>query len=239
MFVCLSHSPSRLYIWILTSDAFIAALRSFIARRGKPKLIMSDHGTNFVGAHRELQEMYDSLGEQRTIGDLSDFCSTQGIQWKFIGSSFWWTVGGSRLTVKSMKFHFKSVVGDTKLDFEELMTVLTQIESCLKSRTLTFLPTHDDDGIECLTPGHFLIDQPLESIPDSSFSYRSLSLLKRWDLCQSLVHHFWKRWSSECLISLRRTNKWLQPTRNLQVNDIVILKDENLVPTKWPLATML
>ena len=223
----------------LTSEAFIAALRRFIARRGKPRLIMSDHGTNFVGAHRELQEMYDFLSEQRTQGHIADFCSIRNIQWKFIPERAPHFGGLWEAAVKSMKFHFKRVIGDTKLDFEELTTVLSQIESCLNSRPLTSLPTHDDDGVECLTPGHFLIGQSLETIPDSAFSYRSFSLLKRWDLCQSLVRHFWKRWSNEYLISLRRSNKWLLPSRNLQVNDIVILQDENLIPAKWPLAKVL
>ena len=34
----------------LTSEAFIATLRKFISCRGKPSLIWSDNGTNFVGA---------------------------------------------------------------------------------------------------------------------------------------------------------------------------------------------
>ena len=38
----------------LTSDAFVATLRRFVAYRGKPTLIWSDHGSNFVGASREL-----------------------------------------------------------------------------------------------------------------------------------------------------------------------------------------
>ena len=41
----------------LTTDAFIATLRRFIARCGKPSLIVSDHGTNFVGALRELKTL--------------------------------------------------------------------------------------------------------------------------------------------------------------------------------------
>jgi len=187
----------------LTSDAFIAALRRFTARRGKPSLIVSDHGTNFVGTNRELREMYDFLNEQKARSEISDFCSTQNIQWKFIPERTPHFGGLWEAAVKSMKFHFKRVIGDIKLSFEELTTVLTQIESCLNSRPLTSLPAHDDDGIEALTPGHFLIGQPLESIPDSSFSYRSLSLLKRWDLCQSVVRHFWKRWSNEYITSLR------------------------------------
>jgi hypothetical protein len=45
----------------LTTDAFIAALRRFIARRGRPVLIWSDHGSNFVGADRKIQDMIKFL----------------------------------------------------------------------------------------------------------------------------------------------------------------------------------
>ena len=84
---------------------------------------------------------------------------------------------------------------NVKFTFEELTTLLTQIEAVLNSRPLVPLPS-DDDGIEALTPGHFLIGQPLESIPDPSSSYGSLSILRCWDLVQALVRHFWKRWPS-------------------------------------------
>ena len=66
----------------------------------------------------------------------------------------------------------------------------------------------DDDGIEILTPGHFLIGQSMCSLPDPAFSYHSISLLKRWDLCQNLTHHFWRRWSEEYLMSLNQYNQW-------------------------------
>ncbi len=105
-----------------------------------------------------------------------------------------------------MKLHLSRVVGNAKLTFEELTTVLTQIESCLNSRPLVLLSC-DDDGIKPLTPGHFLIGRPLEALPDPAFSYRPISLLRRWDLCQTLVRHFWQRWSSEYLASLQKLNK--------------------------------
>lgn len=53
-----------------------------------------------------------------------------------------------------MKTHLKRVVGNAKLTFEELSTVLAQIESCLNSRPLVALPS-DEDAIEALTLGHF------------------------------------------------------------------------------------
>ena len=71
------------------------------------------------------------------------------------------------------------------------------------------------------------------ALPDPAFSYRSFTLLKRWDLCQQLVRHFWQRWSCEYLTTLNKFTKWCYPQRNISVGDIAILRD---VPTRWPLA---
>ena len=68
----------------LTTEAFIATLRRFISRRGKPTVIWSDHGTHFVGASRELRELVEFLNKQKSVKDISDFCSTQSIRWDFI-----------------------------------------------------------------------------------------------------------------------------------------------------------
>ena len=35
---------------------------------------------------------------------------------------------------------------------------------------------------------------------------------------------------------LNKFCKWKNPTRNLKVGDVMILKEDNLFPTKWPLA---
>ena len=126
-------------------------------------------------------------------------------------------------------------MGETKLTYEELTTTLTQIEACLNSRPLIPLP-EDSEGLEVLTPGHFLIGKPLMALPNSSESRQPISMLRRWNLCQRLTIHFWNRWSKEYLITLNRLSKWQSPTQNLQVNDIVCLRDEPTIPTKWPLA---
>ena len=57
-------------------------------------------------------------------------------------------------------------MGGIHLTFEELTTVLTQIEACLNSTPLTPLPL-PEDGIETLTSGHFLIGAPSEALPDT------------------------------------------------------------------------
>ena len=219
----------------LTTDAFVATLRRFTSRRGKPSLIWSDHGTNFVGAAHELNELYEFLQQQKTQGVISHFCSSQGISWNFIPEHAPNFGGLWESAVKSMKVHLRRIVSNVKLTFEEFTTVITQIEAVLNSRPLVSMPS-DDDGIEPLTPGHFLVGKPLESLPDHSFSYRPLTLLRRWHLCQSLVRHFWKRWSTEYISTLRHFTKWHHPNRNIQIGDVVILQDDNLVPLKWPLG---
>ena len=128
---------------------------------------------------------------------------------------------------------------DVKLSFEEFTTILTQVEACLNSRPKVYTNSSDDDGIEILTPGHFLIGQPLCSILDPAFSDRSLSLFKRWDMCQYQVRHFWNRWSEEYLTSLNKYSRWYRQSKNLEVGDVVLLKEDGIIPTVWPMARII
>jgi len=64
----------------LTTDAFIACLRRFISRRGIPSLIWSDHGTNFIGAARELKDLYKFLHSNQTQASVTDFLSTHNVK---------------------------------------------------------------------------------------------------------------------------------------------------------------
>ena len=113
----------------LTSEAFIACLRRFIARRGKPSHIWSDHGTNFVGANRELKELVEFLSEQKNAKKVSEFCSSQKIDWSFIPEHAPHFGGLWEAAVKSLKTHLKKVTLNVKLTFEEVCTFLTQIEA--------------------------------------------------------------------------------------------------------------
>ena len=220
----------------LSTESFIACLRRFVARRGKPSSMWSDHGTNFVGANRVLKELYAFIRSTKTEEAISDFCSTQGITWHFIPERAPHFGGLWEAAVKSFKTHLTRVIGNSKLNFEEMTTVLTQVEACLNSRPLGTLPHNDDDGIEVLTPGHFLIGRPLQALPDHPHSSQSLGLLRRWYLCQGLVRHFWQRWKNEYIVALRRYSKWKRPIDNFQVGDIVVIKEDNLVSSHWSIA---
>ena len=164
------------------------------------------------------------------------FCNSINVEWRFIPEKAPYFSGLWESTVKTTKIHLARVVGSVKLTFEEFSTILAQVEACLNSRPLTPVSVADDDGIEVLTPGHFSVGKPLTAVPDPSFSYRSVSLLRRWHVCQNLVRHFWQRWCKEYLSAINKYNKWHSPTRNIAIGDIVLLQESGLVPTKWPLG---
>ena len=145
---------------LTAEEAFLACLRRFVARRGKPESIWSDHGTNFVGANHILKDLYKFLRRQDTDESITNFCSAQGIKWEFIPEKALHFGGLWEAAVKSFKRHLSHVT-NVKLKFEELSTTLSQIEACLNSRPLV-ASAEDVDGIQASTPGHFLIGTLLD-----------------------------------------------------------------------------
>ncbi|GFS52306.1 pao retrotransposon peptidase superfamily [Trichonephila clavipes] len=71
----------------LTTDSFIATLRRFSARRGAPRHIYSDNGTNFVGARRTLDEIRKLWLSLPTNEAISYYLSKSSIDWHFIPPS--------------------------------------------------------------------------------------------------------------------------------------------------------
>ena len=191
----------------MTSEAFIAALHCFIAWRGYPSLLWSDHGSDFISANHELKEFNQLLKSQVAQGITSECCFVRNFEWKFIPEHSPHFGGLWESTVKSVKMYLQRIIRTVKLTFEELTTVLTQVEACLNSRPLMSVNSHNDDAIEIFTPGHFLIGRSLTSLPHPEISYRSVFLLCRWHLCLSVVRHFWNRWSAEYLSTLNKYGK--------------------------------
>ncbi|XP_043263595.1 uncharacterized protein LOC122403875 [Colletes gigas] len=62
VFICFATKAVHLeVVGDMTTEAFIAALKRFVARRGICRNIYSDNGTNFVGASNEMAEVHQTL----------------------------------------------------------------------------------------------------------------------------------------------------------------------------------
>ncbi|GFX92565.1 integrase catalytic domain-containing protein [Trichonephila clavipes] len=217
----------------LTTDAFLATLKRFVARREKCATISSDNAKNFVGANRELKRLHNLLKfpEEK----LSSYLSSEGISWNFMpprAPNFGglWEAG-----VKSFKFYLKRAVGNLKMTLEEFLTIITQIEGILNSRPITPL-SEDIDDLEVLTPGHFLIGRPITSISEPNLLDKTENTLSRWQKLTKIVQHIWTKWSRDYLNNLQQRNKWQFHKDNVKLNTMVLIKDDNLPVNKWSLG---
>jgi len=122
---------------------------------------------------------YNTLQRPTQMTRVQDFLTTEGNDWRFIpphGPHF----GGLwEAAVKSMKYHLRRTLGAQLATYEELNTLLVEIEACLNSRPLCALP--NDPHTSYLSPGHFLIGEPL--------SYPLLTILiSKWIECPGSRH---------------------------------------------------
>ncbi|XP_074031851.1 uncharacterized protein [Leptinotarsa decemlineata] len=221
LFICATTKAIHLeLVSDLTTQAFLAALRRFIARRGRCSRILSDHGTNFVGASRILTKLF------------KEACDIQQITWSFQAPAAPHFNGLSEAGIKSVKSHLIRIIGSQILTFEEFYTLLTQVEAILNSRPL-YSMSSDPHDLSVLTPGHFLTQEPLTVLPDPDLSHLRLNQLDRWQLLQKLHQDIWKRWHNEYLHTLQQRQKWLNKTNILSPGDLVIIKNENVPPLNW------
>lgn len=117
------------------------------------------------------------------------------------------------------------------------MTFLTQIEACLNSRPL-ILESSDSNDPGALTPGHFLIGGPIIALPNKDLCHIPANCLKYWQLIEQSTQVFWNLWRRDYLNTLQQRSKWKLVKNNLKVNDIVLVTEDNILPTQWPLAVI-
>uniref|UniRef100_A0A8D8CN12 (northern house mosquito) hypothetical protein n=1 Tax=Culex pipiens TaxID=7175 RepID=A0A8D8CN12_CULPI len=219
----------------LTTDAFIAALHRFVARRGLPSDVYSDNATNFAGASSELHELYALLTQQLTKDALQEFCLPKEIRWHFIPPRSPHVGGLWEAGVKSAKHLIKRNAGETKLTEEEWSTLLTQIEGILNSRPLV-PQTADPGDLNVITPGHLLIGRPFNAIPEPAYDQLKPGTLTRWQHLQKMRADFWKRWSAGYLSELQQRQKWNKQHTVVKEGDLVLLKEENVPALQWRLG---
>ncbi|KAL4153154.1 hypothetical protein QTP88_000987 [Uroleucon formosanum] len=220
VFVCFTVKATHLEVVTeLSTAAFLAAFDRFVARRGLPSDVFSDCGTNFVGADRQLQSIINSPEGQGALCDAQPLCS-----WHFNPPSSPHFGGLWEAAVRSAKRLLIRVMGNHKFSYEEFTTVLCRVEAVLNSRPLTPLSS-DPADLDYLSPGHFLIGQPLLSVPPRTSSEDKSSLVNRWKLLDQCHQAFWRQWSTEYLTTLQARTKWSTEAPNVRLNDVVVIRD--------------
>ncbi|XP_066584224.1 uncharacterized protein [Prorops nasuta] len=236
VFVCMSTKAIHLEVVTeMTTQAFFLAVQRFIARRGIPSDIFSDNGSNFVGAKNDLSELYNILKDENFKNNVQRYTNTKAIQWHFSVPLAPHFGGLWEAAVKSFKNHLRRVVGNELFTYEEFTTLVISIEAILNSRLICSLSSDPNDPIT-LTPGHFLIGQPLNTIPDHDETSTPKNRLSSWRLITQAKQHFWNRWYLEYLHELQKRQKWIDKGENIKLGAVVLIIDKGLPNMQWSLG---
>ncbi|XP_061910680.1 uncharacterized protein LOC133654376 [Entelurus aequoreus] len=229
MFTCLSTRAVHIeLIETMSTSSFINALRRFTAIRGPVRLLRSDQGTNFIGACRELQINSEDP-------ELKAHLQDKGCTWIFnpphsshMGGVWERMIGIARRILDAMLLK-----DNCRLSHEVLVTLMSEIMAIMNARPLVPVSS-DPDMPAVLTPAMLLtqktdpVSAPLGNM-DLKYLYN-----KQWRQVQSLAETFWKRWRQEYLATLKPRRKWKSERPNLQVGDVVLLKDTQVKRNEWP-----
>ena len=202
--ICLDLVPDS------SSPSCIRGLKRFFSRRGAPKSILSDNGTNFTAA------------------DTQQFASNYGTDWQFNPPASPWWGGIYERLVRSTKRCLKKILWNAKLSYEEVLTILLEIELVLNNRPLTF--TYEEPGDEVLTPNHLLFGRRLSKhAPDEKFN-DEISITHRYDYIQNILNQFWQRWRNEYVLELREHHKSLKHSKvsDCNIGDVVLIHEDKI-----------
>ena len=201
----------------LGAQSCIRALRRFIAKRGIPKLMISDNAKTFEAT------------------ETKEFLRDRGIDWDFILPYAPWNGGFYERMVRSTKRCLKKVLKKNSLTYEEMQTLLMEVENTINNRPLTYI--ENDSTIEPLSPNHLIYGRCLpmwsheinasDAKPDGLPNTLSCSR-KRFAYRQKILHDFKKRWASEYLNLLREKQR-IPQTKDLRIakiGDVVLLGDK-------------
>ncbi|XP_042910984.1 uncharacterized protein [Parasteatoda tepidariorum] len=226
LFTCAVYRAIHLeLIQSLSTDRFLLGLRRFIARRGRPRTIYSDNGTNFVGA----VNLMASIDWSKIVQESSIL----RIQWVFSPpEAAWWGRFWERM-VQMVKNLLRRVLGKASINFEELSTVLCDAEAVINSRPLNYL-SEDPEDLTPLTPAMFLQDVQTVGVPDLD-NLDSVNLAKRCRYQQKLREDLRKRFREEYLSMLIHRQENKKPIKRIQIGDVVLIECDKR-RLDWPMG---
>ncbi|GBN49015.1 hypothetical protein AVEN_47405-1 [Araneus ventricosus] len=219
-----------------------AWIKLFIFRRGNCRIMYSDNAETFKKSNKELEEISRILSHD----NFHDFICNQKITWKFIVERGAWWGGFYESLVKSVKVCLRIVLGRALLSFEELSTILTEVEAVLNSRPLTYVYNDLREPLP-LQPVQFLNFARSDSTLPINFkkiiaagSSRP-SLIKRKKYQDLFLKQLWSKWKKQYIMDLRNAHELKNPNpqRNIAIDDAVVIKGDNKSKLLWRLGRVI
>ena len=236
LFTCASSRAIHLELTReLSATVFLLAFRRFTSRRGLPRIIMSDNAKTFKHCSREIMKISRAK-------EVNCYMTNHQVEWKFIVEKAPWWGGYWERLVQSVKRCLKKTIGRSTLSFDELATVLVEIESTLNNRPLTYLYGDEECSSQAVTPADLIYGRKIsKTATNQQYEVVSTakSLTKRAKHQLRVLNTFMNQWQKDYLLSLRKRRGLIQPTSNtrpIKEGEVVILREEGTAKCLWPLA---
>ena len=232
---CVTRAVHVELVYKMDADSMINAIVRFTARRPGLTTLISDQGTNLVGADAILRKEMQAW-RNSSVQRLHE----KGIEWSFIVAGTPHLGGLWERMVGLFKRHIASATRGDVLHVDAFNTIVIEAEGILNRRPLTPIST-DPMDTEALTPAHVLYP--------SSFSHSAATIVPEhpndgplrimWKRAQNRIQAFWRSWSTEYLALLHARSKWQSSKRDLADGDLVILVDETKKRHEWKMGRVL
>ena len=175
---------------------------------------------------------------------VRDHLTNAGVDWQFIPERAPWYGGWWERLIGITKRTLKKILGRALVDLETLQTVVTEVESILNDRPLTYVSSSLEDP-EPLTPAHLISGRKIRSLPHARADIdHEAVLVDRNDISKRarnqsrLIDQFWTRWKTEYLTALReRSDKPGSNSQTIRVGEGVQVHDES-TRMRWKLAVV-
>ena len=217
----------------LDTDGFLMAMTRFCKRRGTPEFIVTDNGSNFTAAERQLREATCTIDQDR----LTTHSELRDVQWHFNPPRTPHFGGVVETMVKAVKRALWHVLHQAGLTDEEFSTALVHAEAMLNSRPLTTVSSDSDDP-EALTPNHFLMGRAaaVTHLEAETEDLEKVHPRRRWLFLQVLTRQVWKRWLREMVPALNVRSKWYRKAKDVEEGEVFLVMDESTPRATWPLG---
>ena len=197
----------------------LLALKHFISRRGTSKLFISDNFSTFKSR------------------EVTDFLRHYDISCEFIlQKSPWWGRFYEKL-IDITKMSLKKVVGKARLSYDELVTVICEVDNSINLHPLTYLTEENYQTL--LTPYHLLYGWNINdrNEPLNNIETNQTSAIVRVKHLQTVLEHFKKRFCVEYLLSLHEKHSYVKNKTSsqhyLKEGDVVLIKENSIPWLSW------
>ena len=163
-----------------TTSTFLNCFRRFCARRGTPRLIISDNSKTFKAADKILHNLLSK-------NEVNNFLKRKRIVWKYnLERSTWWGGHFERM-IGTVKRCLRKVLGNARLSQDEVSTILTELEGTINSRPLKYHGEELEEQV--LTPSHLITGRRISPLSENvNFPLNSDDIVTNSDVSRRFVY---------------------------------------------------